>query len=643
MVLLKNNNSLLPLDSNTIKSIAIIGPRAKFWQFNAHGSPGLTPTVQVNAYDGIVQRLAGNKNIRISYDAGRDYNGGEPIPVADLTTPSGEHGFSGSYFSNETLDGAPVLTRTDQSIDFDWNNDTRPKGIGREHYSIRWNASLTAPSTGTYTFNVHVDDGCRLWIGDTLVVDDWNVGGGREDSGTITLNVGQIYPLKLEYFQDGGDASVSLSWKTPTYVYAPYKAAAEIASQSDVAIVLVGSEPEGEGSDRKSMDLPDNQDALIQAVSKANPHTVVVLDNGAPVLVNSWLDGVPAVLGAGFSGELGGKALAAILFGDENPSGKLVDTYGVRREDYPDYGNFPGVRNVVRYTEGIYVGYRAFDKRNITPEFPFGYGLSYTTFSYSKIKLQKPAWNPSGAFLVTADITNAGHRKGAEVAQLYIEPQSPQIDRPIRELKGFDRVELAPGQTKTVTFPLTPRDFAYCDVPGKQWRADKGEYTIEVGASSRNLLLKALLTLTQTWTEAIPGIGAVDPSLPKPSLATGMTGSASSDTNSNVAQYAFDNDPNTRWESRYSDPQWLAVDLKTPTSISRVRINWETAFSDKFQLQVSNDNANWNIVYSTENGPGGIQTITFPGPVTARYVRLFMIHRATQFGDSIWSFDVYAK
>ena len=254
------------------------------------------------------------------------------------------------------------------------------------------------------------------------------------------------------------------------------------------------------------MELVEDQAELIAEVVAANPHTIVVLNTGSPILMGNWLNSVPAVLNAGFPGELGGKALAEILFGDLSPSGKLVDTYGVRREDYPDYGNYPGVNKTVEYKEGVYVGYRAFDKRAIAPQFPFGFGLSYTQFKYSNLEISSETWSPNGELIVKASITNSGQRKGIEIAQLYVEPASPVIDRPIRELKGFSRVDLAPGETKEVTFKLTPRDFAYCDVPGRQWRADAGNYFIEVGSSSRDLSLKNSVTLTDRWTDPIPSI-----------------------------------------------------------------------------------------------------------------------------------------
>ena len=252
------------------------------------------------------------------------------------------------------------------------------------------------------------------------------------------------------------------------------------------------------------MDLPANQAGIIRAVAAANKNTVVVLNNGTPVTMKDWLADVPAVVEAWLPGQEGGTALAAILFGDVNPSGKLPDTFAASREDYPDFGNYPGANHQVNYAEGIYVGYRHFDQAGIAPLFPFGYGLSYTTFGYDNLKLSKKKLLPGGSVTASVDITNTGKRTGEEVVELYIHDPKPQIDKPVRELKGFAKVALKPGETKTVQFTVQPRALAYFDTPGHQWKADAGDYEIQVGASSRDLRQKALLHLTADYTDKMP-------------------------------------------------------------------------------------------------------------------------------------------
>jgi beta-glucosidase len=311
----------------------------------------------------------------------------------------------------------------------------------------------------------------------------------------------EVHPLHTVEFLDGIKARAN---HVNVYYASSSFAAIVAAKKSDIAVVCVSTRRmEGEGHDRPSMDLPDQQSDLIRAIAAVNKKTIVVLNNGTPVTMTNWLNRVPAVIETWFPGQEGGTALAAILFGDVNPSGKLPDTLGANRDDYPDAGNFPGKNLEVHYAEGIYVGYRHFDKAGIKPLFPFGYGLSYTTFGYKHLQLSNANLSPDGSVKTSVDITNTGKRAGGEVAELYIHVLHPKIDRPVRELKGFAKVALAPGETKTVDFNITPRDLAYFDVPGHQWKADVGEYEIEVGASSRDIRLKTPLRLVSTFTEGV--------------------------------------------------------------------------------------------------------------------------------------------
>ncbi len=280
------------------------------------------------------------------------------------------------------------------------------------------------------------------------------------------------------------------------------KAAADAAAKADVAVVVVGryNKLESESFDVKTMDLPAGQDELIQAVEKANPHTIVVLNTGNPVTMTKWIDSTPALLDMWYGGQEGGNALAAILFGDANPSGKLPVTFPKRYEDSPAAKNYPGENLVVHYAEGIYVGYRYFDTKNVEPQFPFGFGLSYTTFEYSNLKVgeitvingNKRLLDP----LVQVNVRNTGSRPGAEVVQLYVHDGHAKIDRPAHELKGFERVELQPGESKTVTFWLDHSAFEYWNPETKQWVLDPGTFEAQVGASSRDIRLKAPVEVT---------------------------------------------------------------------------------------------------------------------------------------------------
>jgi beta-glucosidase len=274
--------------------------------------------------------------------------------------------------------------------------------------------------------------------------------------------------------------------------------AAQVAAKSDLALVFAGNSAavEIEGRDRESIALPAGQDELIQAVVKANKNTIVVLNVGAPVLMSSWIGQVPAVLNAWFPGQEAGHAIADVLFGDVNPSGKLPVTFPARAEDSPSYGHYPGTNGTVEYAEGIYVGYRYFDKKNIEPLFPFGHGLSYSTFQYSGLQLPKIAVSGK-PILVSMKVRNSGSYAGAEVVQLYVRDIQANVERPVTELKGFQRVMLKPGETRTVAFSLDKSALAYYDAARKEWVTKPGAFEILMGSSSRDLRLRGTFELAK--------------------------------------------------------------------------------------------------------------------------------------------------
>jgi len=265
--------------------------------------------------------------------------------------------------------------------------------------------------------------------------------------------------------------------------------AVALAAESDVAVVVVGYSfrLESEGFDRPSMDLPAGQNELIRAVAAANQHTVVVVAAGAPIAMTGWIGQVPAVLFAWYGGQEAGHAIGDLLFGLATPSGKLPVTFPARLEDSTAYGHYPGEDLHVEYAEGIYVGYRGFDEREMEPLFPFGFGLSYTTFEYDGLTLSGTEVAPGGTLEARLRIRNTGDRAGAEVVQLYLHDVASSLDRPPKELKGFSRVELQPGQAETVSFTLGPDAMSFFDPAKDTWVAEAGEFEVLVGASSRDV------------------------------------------------------------------------------------------------------------------------------------------------------------
>lgn len=267
--------------------------------------------------------------------------------------------------------------------------------------------------------------------------------------------------------------------------------AAALAAGCDAAVVVVGNSRgiESEGFDRPSMDLPAHQDELIEAVSAANPRVAVVIVAGAPVTMARWVDRVPAVVCAWYGGQEEGHAIGDILLGLQNPSGKSPVTFPLRLEDATAHGNYPGEDLHVDYAEGIYVGYRGFERRRVLPLFAFGHGLSYTTFAYSDLAVGPARVAPGGTVQVALTVRNAGPRAGAEVVQLYLHQERPGLDRPEKELKGFCRVELAPGESRRVAMDLDRPAMSYFD-PGKgDWVAEPGAFEVLVGSSSADIRL----------------------------------------------------------------------------------------------------------------------------------------------------------
>ena len=260
---------------------------------------------------------------------------------------------------------------------------------------------------------------------------------------------------------------------------------------------------ESEGYDRPDLDLTEQQIALIKAVAKVQPKTVVVLNNGAPVAMSDWIDGVAAVLEAWMMGQAGGAAIADVLFGKVNPCGKLAETFPLKLSDTPAHINWPGGAGEVRYGEGLFIGYRYYDAKEMPVLFPFGYGLSYTTFAYSNAKVSAETFKDVDGLTVTVDVTNTGNVAGKEIVQVYVHDQKSGLVRPQKELKGFAKVELQPGETKTVSIQLDFRAFAYYHPEYKQWITEDGEFDILIAASAADIRHTLTVTLESTLQPAL--------------------------------------------------------------------------------------------------------------------------------------------
>jgi beta-glucosidase len=494
MVLLKNAGNLLPLDVTKLKTIAVIGPDAYPAVISGGGSAETKPFNSVSYLEGISNRAGTRVNVLYDVDLpvlADVFDGSEFVAA-----PGGERGLRGEYFSNQQLEGTPVMVRMDSHVHFDWGEGSFAAGQPVDHFSVRWTGYFIPKQSGDYEFFTSADDGVRLYISDERVIDDWQPHSQTVDTAIKHLEAAQAYKIRLEYFEDVGSAIVGFGVTRPdAFVGNRTKTLAE---KADAVVICVGfdDKTEGEGFDRP-FQLPGGQDELIERISAVNKNTVVVLTAGGNVDMGRWIDKVPVVLHAWYPGEEGGTALGQILFGDYSPSGKLPVSLERRWEDNPVFHSYypPKGESRVAYSEGVFVGYRHYDRSQIKPLFPFGYGLSYTTFVYSGLSIAPATGDASEPITVSFNVKNTGSREGAEVSELYVGELHASVPRPVKELKGFSKINLKPGESKDVKITLNRRAFSFYDVSEKAWNAEPGDFAILVGGSSDNIQLRGKFTL----------------------------------------------------------------------------------------------------------------------------------------------------
>ncbi|MFH0952702.1 MAG: glycoside hydrolase family 3 C-terminal domain-containing protein [Verrucomicrobiota bacterium] len=492
IALLKNEGNALPLNRDQIKTLAVIGPNAEVARVGGGGSSTVEPPYAVSPLEGIRKKCG--SQVAVSHSKGCTSPMELKPIVSSMLSPPGatnaEHGLRAEYFDNMNLNGEPKVTRIDPEIDFNWGDKSPDPRIPADQFSVRWTGTFTPAMSGAYELGLTSDDGFRLYLDGSLLVDSWVDQAGLTKTAPVTLEAGKAYDLRVEYYENWGGALARFG-------YIPsgdemVGDAVTAAAACDAAVVFVGlsHQFEGEGNDRHNLELPGKQNELIESVVKANKNTIVVVISGTPVNMSRWLDQVPAVVEMWYAGLEGGNAIANVLFGDVNPSGKLPMTFPKDLKDFPSQENYPGANGVVRYAEGIYVGYRYFDTKQVEPLFPFGHGLSYTQFGYSDLKIAY-RMDPQGPRLgASLNLENTGTREGSEVVQLYVHDVKSSLDRPLKELKAFKKVSLKPGEKKPVTFELGRSALAFYDPARKGWVVEPGAFEILVGSSSRDIRLK---------------------------------------------------------------------------------------------------------------------------------------------------------
>ena len=499
MVLLRNEGGLLPLKRDT-RTIAVIGPNADQWHVLLGNYNGI-PSDPVTPLRGI--REAVSPRSRVLYAPGSDIAEGAPVfdrvPSRALLTPDGRPGLRVEYFAGRAMTGPARFRGRDSTLDANWHGAAPRRGLDPGDFGVRWTGTLRPARAGTYRLGLTGTMQFRLYLDDHLVAASLAAQRDVEPAeptlragAPLRLEAGRRYRLRVEARESSGDAQLQLVWASPGEVREDE--AVRAAARADVVVLVLGLTPtlEGEempvqvpgfrGGDRTSLDLPAPQQRLMERVVAVGRPTVLVLLNGSALAVNWAQAHVPAILEAWYPGQAG-DAIADVLFGDYNPGGRLPVTFYHSVTDLPPFEDYAMAGRTYRFFSG-------------TPLYPFGHGLSYTTFRYDSLRASAGSYAAGDTIRVGLDVTNTGTRTGDEVVQLYVRHEGSAVERPIRELRGFRRVTLAPGERRTVRFEVPVSALAWWDPRRHQWTVESDRVHLEAGASSADIRLQQAVTIT---------------------------------------------------------------------------------------------------------------------------------------------------
>jgi beta-glucosidase len=481
IVLLKNEMNVLPLSKNT-RAIAVIGEDATDARLGGYSGPGAG---KISILEGIREKMGKNTKLLFAPGCGRTNEEYRTVPAKQLTY-DGKQGLLAEYFDNITLKGKPALARIDPMVDFHWTLYAPDPLLSADFYAVRWTGKLIAPVTGKFEIGLEGSDGFRLYINNNLTIENWKGQSFKREVVAYSFAKGKQYDIRIEFFDPNGNASIKLIWNEgiTSDWQKKIQEAVTIARQADVAIITAGI-TEGEFQDRALLSLPGHQEELINAVAATGKPVVVLLVGGSAITMHNWIWNAASIVDTWYSGEEGGRAIADVLFGNYNPAGRLPVSF-------PEHeGQLPLVYNHKPTGRGD-------DYTNLSglPLFPFGYGLSYTNFEYDNLKVEKQVIGKTDSVTVSFTIKNTGTRDGDEVAQLYIRDLQASVARPVIELKGFQRVHLKAGESKTILFNITPALLSMLN-NNMEWVVEPGEFRIMIGASSADLRLKGTLVVKE--------------------------------------------------------------------------------------------------------------------------------------------------
>jgi len=493
IVLLKNARNTLPL-SKSLKTVAVIGPNADQWRMLLGNYNGI-PSDPITPLRGIREALP---NARVVYAVGSDLADGFPVldvvPAKVLSSRDGKPGLTGEYFTSHKIEGAPLFTRIDSTLDVNWKEGAPRADMNPDDFAVRWTGTLRPPTTGTYRLGLIGTVKFRLYLDDSLITQSLYPSHDGEfpdprlaQAAPLTLQGGRSYRIRVEAEETYGLADLQFLWSAPHE--ALEAEALDAGRRADAVILTLGltARLEGEemsvqidgfrGGDRTSLDLPAAQERLMERVVALGKPTVLVLMSGSAVAVNWAQEHVPAIIEAWYPGQASGTAIADVLFGNYSPAGRLPVTFYRSVNDLPPFDHYKMAGRTYRFFNG-------------QPLYPFGFGLSYTTFSYKNLRTSAETMAKDGSVTASVDVTNTGTRAGDEVVQLYVKHDGSAVERPKQDLRGYSRLSLAPGETKTVTMKVDARSLAYWNAQRHEWVIESEPIRLRVGASSADIRLE---------------------------------------------------------------------------------------------------------------------------------------------------------
>ena len=481
IVLLENRNGNLPIAPDA--KIVVMGPNADVITTGG-GSGFVTPYATVSPYRGLADILGEDRVILLSDDVLYE----NILSSVYVNDSSDVKGFSAEYFCNKKLSGTPFKTLTEENPTHYWSYGHPFDGMPDDGFSATWTGVYKAEDSGTVRVKMAGDDGYRLYVNGKLIGGDWGNHSLTTRSVFFEVEAGKTYDLKFDFYDNAGEATVVFE----AGLMNKAKLEASLKAASDVLYCAgFNSSTEGEGWERP-FTLPADQIRMMNLVSSMHDRVTVAVNAGGGVDFNGWSENVEAVLMAWHPGQEGGQALAEILTGKVSPSGKLPISIESRWEDNPVHDSYYDHDKRVTYTEGVFVGYRGYDRTGKTPKYPFGYGLSYTDFEYSGLEVRKAGKN---VYEVSFDIANTGSMDAYETAQVYVGDPEASVKRPLKELKGYEKVFVKAGETVRVSVELDSEAFAFYDVDAESFVIEPGEFIISAGPSSAELPLSATLEI----------------------------------------------------------------------------------------------------------------------------------------------------